>query len=186
MHSKIIADILKDNINKDWLLPSMQREFVWKRKDNKIEKLFDSIMQGYPFGSILTWEVSREKIEKMELYEFVQDYNEDSPHNSQPSINQYARYNLVLDGQQRLSALNIGLKGSYSYSHYGRMRQSVLYLNILSQIYSDIDNTYGIKYEFKFFFERVVPLDDEENFWIQVGEVWHVYNDIEVQDDDKI
>ena len=30
-------------------LPAIQREFVWKPE--QISKLFDSLMQGYPFGT---------------------------------------------------------------------------------------------------------------------------------------
>ena len=31
--------------------PAIQREFVWKPE--QIAKLFDSLMQGYPFGTFL-------------------------------------------------------------------------------------------------------------------------------------
>ncbi len=36
------------------VLPDLQRDFVWD--NNQIRMLFDSIMRGYPFGSILLWE----------------------------------------------------------------------------------------------------------------------------------
>lgn len=52
-----IADVILNRINRDYLLPSIQREFVWLKnaREEKIEKLFDSIMQEYPIGTILTW-----------------------------------------------------------------------------------------------------------------------------------
>ena len=37
----------------DIKLPKFQRPFIWNRRD--ILKLWDSIYQGYPIGSILLW-----------------------------------------------------------------------------------------------------------------------------------
>ena len=39
----------------EFLLPAFQREFVWN--SDQIEKLFDSLMQGYPISSRLFWKV---------------------------------------------------------------------------------------------------------------------------------
>jgi uncharacterized protein with ParB-like and HNH nuclease domain len=50
-----IADALKSIQVKSYVLPAIQREFVWKPE--QIEKLFDSLMQGYPFGTFLFWKV---------------------------------------------------------------------------------------------------------------------------------
>lgn len=54
--SEIVA-----KLNNVYFLPSIQREFVWlkNRKDQRIEKLFDSILQKYPIGNIMTWQVDR-------------------------------------------------------------------------------------------------------------------------------
>ena len=38
-----------------YLLPSIQREFVWG--SGQIELLFDSLMRNYPIGSLLMWKV---------------------------------------------------------------------------------------------------------------------------------
>ena len=46
--AKTIKSILEDiSINK-YLLPSIQREFVWST--SQIEKLFDSLMRDYPIS----------------------------------------------------------------------------------------------------------------------------------------
>ncbi|PKG41444.1 hypothetical protein CXF67_15540 [Psychroflexus sp. MES1-P1E] len=46
-----------DNIDSgDFLLPAIQRRFVWNTK--QIEMLFDSIMQDYPINTFMFWEVS--------------------------------------------------------------------------------------------------------------------------------
>ena len=48
-----------DNIhNNRYLLPAIQREFVWR--PHQIERLFDSLMRGYPIGSFLFWRVDPE------------------------------------------------------------------------------------------------------------------------------
>ena len=58
--AKTIKSILEDiSINK-YLLPSIQREFVWSTV--KIEKLFDSLMRDYLINSFLFWQVRGEDI----------------------------------------------------------------------------------------------------------------------------
>ncbi len=42
-----IAEVVKDISANKYVLPSIQREFVWST--SQIEKLFDSVMQDYPF-----------------------------------------------------------------------------------------------------------------------------------------
>jgi uncharacterized protein with ParB-like and HNH nuclease domain len=46
-----VADALAQIQNKTYVLPGIQREFVWKTE--QIERLFDSLTQGYPFGTFL-------------------------------------------------------------------------------------------------------------------------------------
>ncbi|EMH36662.1 hypothetical protein HMPREF1425_00444 [Helicobacter pylori GAM71Ai] len=90
----------------------------------KIEKLFDSILRGYPIGSFLFWKLPKEDITKsdeqdsdklnFQLYQFITNYDERKPHNEKIRIEQIRRDDLyiVLDGQQRLTSLYIGLKGN--------------------------------------------------------------------------
>src|SRR4051812_4535782 len=58
---------------RDYLLPSIQREFVWSAE--QIEDLFDSLMRGYPVGSFLFWKVLAENSQKYRFYEFMQNYD---------------------------------------------------------------------------------------------------------------
>ena len=44
-----IESVIKDIDAKNYLLPSIQREFVWSTK--QIEKLFDSLMMDYPINA---------------------------------------------------------------------------------------------------------------------------------------
>jgi len=97
-----------------FLLPAIQREFVWDV--TQISRLFDSLMRDYPISSFLFWEVMRENINDYKFYEFVRQYHErDNRHNPKADVQGQEGTIAILDGQQRLTALYIGLKGSYSY-----------------------------------------------------------------------
>ena len=58
----------------NYVLPAIQREFVWKPE--QIEKLFDSLMQGYPFGTFLFWKVDPSTSGKFKFYDFVLNYHQ--------------------------------------------------------------------------------------------------------------
>ena len=97
----------------EYVLPAIQREFVWRPE--QIRKLFDSVMQGYPFGEFLFWRIEPERSGDYRYYGFVREYHErDSPHC--PDLGSLPNHQMiaVLDGQQRLTAFNIGLRGSMS------------------------------------------------------------------------
>ena len=101
-----------DNIhNNRYVLPAIQREFVWQ--PHQIERLFDSLMRGYPIGSFLFWRVDPETAKNYNFYHFITDYDQRKPHNTvygAPAT--VPGMKAVLDGQQRLTALNIGLYGT--------------------------------------------------------------------------
>ena len=50
-----IADAIYKIEHSKYLLPAIQREFIWENP--KIEWLFDSIMRNYPIASFLFWKV---------------------------------------------------------------------------------------------------------------------------------
>jgi uncharacterized protein with ParB-like and HNH nuclease domain len=80
---------------KELLLPEIQRSFVWK--PIKIRNLIDSIYRGYPAGAILIWQPSDEfQTREIALSSFKEKA--------------YA-YLLLLDGQQRLTALSTIIEG---------------------------------------------------------------------------
>lgn len=108
--AKAIGDISRGN----YVLPAIQREFVWSA--GQIERLFDSLMRGYPFGSFLFWQIRPENLEEFQFYRFMDRYHQRDERHNQP-LNLKGRHEsviAVLDGQQRLTALNIGLRGTYA------------------------------------------------------------------------
>ena len=110
-----IADAIKKIDSHDYLLPSIQRKFVWSAY--QIETLFDSIMRGYPINSFMFWNITDKKIKQnFKFYQFLNAYRDffkvDNP--DFDAINKESFY-AVIDGQQRLTSLYIGLKGTYAY-----------------------------------------------------------------------
>ena len=103
-----IRKIVTQSINQDngFFLPNIQRHFVWG--EDQIEKLFDSIMREYPIGSLLVWKTKSE----VQLREFIKNYIPGDKLKTSKS-DKSLKY-LILDGQQRLQALYIALKGSYN------------------------------------------------------------------------
>ena len=110
-----IVDVLGDIDRQQLVLPAIQREFVWS--ETKICTLFDSLMRGYPIGGFLLWKVTDETTRSHTFYGFIRDYDVRPPNNFCPKIGAVAPSDsrfAVLDGQQRLTSLNIGLGGSHT------------------------------------------------------------------------
>lgn len=98
-----IADALDRIQRSQYVLPAIQREFVWK--PHQIERLFDSLMQGYPFGTFLFWKVEPSTSGKFKFYDFVLNYHErDAAHCPELPVLHQQAVTAVLDGQQRLTA----------------------------------------------------------------------------------
>lgn len=175
-----IKEAIDNIISKKYVLPSIQREFVWKTE--QIEKLFDSLMRGYPINSFLFWEVSSENKERFKFYNFIKDYHEiNNKHNEKVDL-EFNNNNIIaiLDGQQRFTSLYIGLKGSYSekipykrWDNPDAYPEKKLYLNLLRKS-DDIDN----EYEFKFLTKESSMENDEEHHWFEVGKILTEYDEV--------
>lgn len=170
-----IFDII-ENVNEyDWFLPAIQREFVWK--PDQIEHLFDSIMADFPIGSFLLWKVEKDHKGDWSVYEFISNYDKESPHNKQPNMERPDLINkdvtLVLDGQQRITALLIGLQGSYRYFYY-KWREEKLYLNLLKEYppegVADDEDPEELAFGFKFR-ENDTPSDESTELWYPVSDI---------------
>lgn len=104
-------------------LPPIQRNFVWDWW--RINMYFDSLYHGYPLGTLIFWRMDKSTAAKYPLYQFIKEYWERQiKHNELASRNLFSRevYGVV-DGQQRLSSLYIGLAGIYHYKD-GRIKQN--------------------------------------------------------------
>ncbi len=176
-----------DGLNDRYFLPDIQREYVWLQKadEKKIEQLFDSILRGYPIGSFLFWKLQKEDIAKSEeqdsdklnfqLYQFITNYDERKPHNEKIRIEEIRRDDLyiVLDGQQRLTSLYIGLKGTKTLKkkkarndNPNAYEEKRLYLNLKHQ--PNMDNPED---NYQFEFHAKTPENDKEHWWFKVGDI---------------
>lgn len=182
-----------DRLNHSILLPAIQREFVWDA--DQIVRLFDSLMRDYPIGSFLVWHLNGDVARDEMKYRFIQHYIEDSVHPDGPEFEQMQYHNekiraeeeldlpseqdLILDGQQRLTAFYIGLKGTFTEKQKYAQRknpdawnQKRLYLNLLSGDGETVDNELGLEYEFAF--REPEPANSEDTYWYRVGEVLNI------------
>ena len=161
--------------NRDLLLPSIQRKFVWN--SHQICVLFDSLMRGYPINSFMLWEVKSPSIKNnYKFYEFLksfcQRFEEENPH--QPTSASFKDFKAVIDGQQRLTSLYIGLCGSYAFKnprvHWPSVKdESVLpprklYLNIKAPLVTEDDEALML-YDFRFLTDSQYDCFQDRSSW---------------------
>ena len=183
-----------DRIRKnEYLLPAFQREFVWS--SDQIEKLFDSLMKGYPISSMLFWKVKGETKTDFRFYQFIKQYIQyHKTHNESTNTDQVNDFHAILDGQQRLSALFIGLCGSYAYKEYRRATAYSEWSYPTRHLYLNISKTYSEEEsdrEFIFSFidksiskEKDIFTDNEKNKWFRVGRILSLHQDEDYDLDD--
>lgn len=185
-----IASALERINQNQYLLPAIQREFEWEH--TRIEWLFDSIMRGYPISSFLFWNVTENTAKNYKFYKFISSYRElYKTHNEEFATNGINSFQAILDGQQRLTSLYIGLKGSYAYKEYRKKWENTessiptrhLYLNVTKPLTDDEE---GRIYNFSFLKQDDTDLsellDYQENFWFKVSNILN-YNSASDLDD---
>jgi uncharacterized protein with ParB-like and HNH nuclease domain len=157
-----------DGVNQKYFLPDIQRPFVWKQ--DQIYALFDSIMRGYPINTFLFWEVSKKYLQENQIkrFKFLEDNKGDNVEETTFSDRDSF---LVLDGQQRITTLNIALKGHY----LERRKKKELFMNVLS---GKEENDDSLLYEFKFL-GKIGDLFFQENgkIWVNVKRVYECKDD---------
>jgi len=168
------GEVIEGIHTRKYLLPAIQREFVWK--PSQIEELFDSLMRGYPIGSFLFWEVKAENVGKYAFFDFIVDYDERTPHNDPAAVPNGQGVIAILDGQQRLTALNIALRGSHTVKLPRLHRTNPLaypatrlYLN-LAEVNEDASPDEPV-FGFRFLSEKELAKRSED------GEVWFLISD---------
>ena len=186
-NSITIREAMNSIAKNQYVLPAIQRKFVWRPE--QIETLFDSIMRNYPINSFMLWEISDEEIQKnYKFYSFIKDYAdkflEDNPEAPTQALN--LPFNAVIDGQQRLTSLYIGLYGTYRYkkpSKWWKLNEDTmptrhLYLDIKKKLDSKVDNEK--LYNFKFMSKEDLKNADQDNsYWFKVGDAITKYKSID-------
>ncbi len=173
-----IAQAISDITSRKMLLPAIQRRFVWSSE--QIERLFDSIMRDYPINSFMFWNVTTEEIKNNnKFYEFLIEYRqffkEENPYINTTGSNDFIA---VIDGQQRLTSIYLGLKGSYAYRMprlWLKDNEEVLptrhlYINLNHSI--EGDNDLKMQYNFRFLCQNDLAEAKETDDWFLVPEIY--------------
>lgn len=176
-----ISAAIRNIENNQYLLPAIQREFEWGY--DKIEWLFDSIMRNYPISSFLFWRVEGDTKTNYKFYQFLKDFKQRyKTHNEEFNTSNHNDFTAVLDGQQRLTSLYIGLRGSYAYRTPRLHEENTervyptrhLYLNIEKPLENEED---GRIYEFKFLTNN--EFNSNKATWFRVSEILALSDDFE-------
>lgn len=150
------------------ILPALQRDYVWKTKD--ICKLFDSLMQEYPINTMMIWQVSNIASQPIAFYDFLPANHIEGTHNTSFNAKKYAHsagniFDVVIDGQQRITSLLVGLTGSYKTPK--AKNPSYLYLRLDAPCTNS-----EMKYDFQFLtVNKVASLQKNGEVWFKVADV---------------
>ncbi len=84
-----------------FVIPTFQRDVLWRHE--RIANLWDSMYRGFPIGSLLYWETA----ERLDLIREVGGF----PLSAERPEEREREYRYILDGQQRLTAIYVAMKG---------------------------------------------------------------------------
>ena len=174
-----IKDTIDSIDDRTYLFPAIQRKFVWSSE--KIEVLFDSIMRGYPINSFMFWEVKESKIKnEFRFYQFLTEYRhffkEDNP---DIDTKGYKDFYAIIDGQQRLTSIYIGLKGSYAYKLPRKFWKDTedamptrhLYLNLSEALPEENERQMMYNFQFLTKYEYEQKSSDKNSTWYRVNDI---------------
>lgn len=161
----------------DYVLPAIQREFVWS--SSQICKLFDSVLQGFPVGSFLFWKIEPKTAKDFRFFDFSRVYHQrDNPHCAPLGTAPNGTVTAVLDGQQRLTALNIGLRGSLAVKEPNKWWNNPkafpvkrLYMDLLHAREADEE---GAMYCFEFLTDERAAIREKGAYWFLVSDIFEM------------
>lgn len=195
-----IQEAVDEIQRENYLLPAIQREIVWSR--DQITDLFDSVLQGYPIGTFLYWDLDDENRDEYTMYGFIKDYitttkyieTDAQTRNSKVIPDGVGDLKLILDGQQRLSSFYIGLKGTYSYKQSRKWyrnpnawKRSRLYLKLTSDPGELVEagGDRQMRYEFEFLPEDAYKgklIERGDDYWFRAGAILDYSDRNELED----
>jgi hypothetical protein len=174
-----IKDLINDINRGKIVLPAMQRSFVWP--EQKIYDLFDSLMRDFPIGTCLFWEIHNDTLEKFAFNQFIKVVDEQKlkMQRGDSAKEGLSDYIAVLDGQQRITSLYVGISGHWRTHVKGRKYEDessyfnrYLCINLMS-----IPQTEEEKYPLAFVPENEIGdvIEDEngvKKYWLKISDVF--------------
>jgi hypothetical protein len=93
------------------LIPDLQRPYVWT--PNQVALLVDSLIRGWPFGTLLMWKVTHGELQTIPHRAFWRTVvrTADADGSAVTRKDPPAQFHMVLDGQQRVQSLLLALGG---------------------------------------------------------------------------
>lgn len=156
-----IYEAMENIKNGKYVMPAFQRQYVWNM--DKIEKLWDSILQGYPISTFLFWHIDDTNVSWDTYFcDFMKEIRFDSAKNADAinydlrTVDTSLTTTAVLDGQQRLTSLFISLFGETGIrpKHHRRITNEKICTKLLLELNKnkiDVQNEYNIKkYDIRF------------------------------------
>lgn len=104
--SQVLSDVRSDKI----AIPELQRPFVWKT--SQVRDLMDSLYNGYPVGYLITWQSVGAKLKGGQVA---------------------AHQQILIDGQQRVTALRAAIAGQPVVGRQYEKRRIVISFNPLTE-----------------------------------------------------
>jgi hypothetical protein len=158
-----IRSVIEKAERDELCLPAIQRKYVWKPE--QIEKLFDSLYQGYPIGTFLMWNVPTDQINEFKFYSFLKNFHElDGNFNDLNVVDPNRPVISVLDGQQRITSLFIAMKGTYTEIKRNKQKVKELHFNLIGFAGAEEEKKY-----FKLLTEEDAR-KDKGAVWLKVGD----------------
>lgn len=109
--SQVLSDVRSDKI----AIPELQRPFVWKT--SQVRDLMDSLYNGYPVGYLITWQSVGAKLKGGKVA---------------------AHQQILIDGQQRVTALRSAIAGQSVIGNRYEKKRIVISFNPLTEEFATL------------------------------------------------
>lgn len=176
--SMTIKELVEKIDSERYVLPAMQRNFVWP--EDKIYHLFDSLMRDYPIGTFLFWEISKEMFSEYVFNAFIRDVDEQKGkmQRGERATDKWSDYISVLDGQQRITSLYVGVMGKYRTHIKGKkwdddksFYDRYMCMDALSL--PEEDESYSFSFQAEDSINTPIRTEtDEVHYWIKIATVF--------------
>lgn len=117
-----IHELIGEIEKKDYILPEFQRGYVWNR--DQVKEYLNSLYRGYPTGSFLIWKTPNPGLIRGGAPE-----------------NEGGSFQLILDGQQRLTSIYTLVKGEPPPFYEGEKLYFDIWFNVQTEEFSYFKST---------------------------------------------